>query len=205
MRVGLTGGIASGKSTVADYLSRYGAPVIDTDHLARALVQPGSPTLQAICATFGNSLLQADGQLDRAALGALVFNDFEARRKLEAIVHPRVEERVLQRLARIDAPYTVVVVPLLFESGMDRLMEWVVAIDLAEEEQEQRIIARDGLSKEQARARIASQLKRSVRSARADCLIDNHGPPAALAQRVLRLHCDLLNRAQRKRRDCTAL
>ena len=195
--IGLPGGIASGKSTVAGLFAARGVPVIDTDLLAREVVAPGTEGLAAVVATFGAAVLTEAGQLDRAALGRRIFADDEARRTLEAILHPRIRQRLRARLACLRAPYAVAVVPLLVETGMDRDMDAVVVVDLPEAQQRERLMARDGLGQETAEQRLASQASRSQRLAVADYVIDNSRARGSLAGQVAEVHRQLLARARR--------
>ncbi len=193
--VGLTGGIASGKSTVAELFAARGVPVIDTDLLAREGVAPGTEGLAAVAAAFGPRVLDDDGRLDRAALGRRVFADASARRPLEAILHPRIRQRLRDRLARLRAPYAVAVVPLLVETGMDRDMDAVVVVDLPEALQRERLMAREGLDAAEATQRMATQASREQRLAVADYVIDNSRARGSLAGQVADLHRRLLARA----------
>jgi len=186
--VALTGGIGSGKSTVSVRLAELGVPVIDADLIAHELTAPGEPALAAIRDAFGAEVLTADGSLDRAALRARVFSDASARKRLEAILHPRIRERMLARLARLAAPYAVLVIPLLFETGQASLADRVLVVDLPEEEQIRRVRARSGLTEEQIRRILASQAARQVRIAGADDTIDNSGDRAGLVAQVDALH-----------------
>lgn len=195
LRVGLTGGIASGKSTVAELFAARGAPIIDTDRLARQVVEPGTEGLAAVAAAFGPQVLTADGRLDRAALGRRVFNDADARRHLEAILHPHIRDRLTAILERLSAPYAVAVVPLLVETGMDRDMDTVVVVDVPDAHQRQRLTARDGLSEADIEARLAAQATREQRLAAADHVVDNSGAPGTLTGPVTELHRRLLTEA----------
>ncbi|ABM62787.1 dephospho-CoA kinase [Halorhodospira halophila] len=195
--VGLTGGIASGKSTVAELFAARGVPVIDTDLIAREVVQPGSEGLGAVVEVFGSGILTAAGRLDRAALGRRIFADEAARRTLEGILHPRIRGRLRDRLGRLRAPYAVAVVPLLVETGMDRDMDAVVVVDLPSGCQRERLMARDGLGPEAAEQRLATQANREQRLAAADYVIDNSRARGALAGQVAELHRQLLARACR--------
>lgn len=186
LMVGLTGGIASGKSAVADRLAELGAVVIDADVLAREVVEPGTPGLDAIVERFGPGVLRpaADGgppELDRPALGAIVFADPDARRDLEAIVHPAVRARAVE-LSRAAPSGSVVVqvIPLLVETGQADAFDLVVVVNLDPETQLDRLMARNGLTREQALARINAQAGRAQRLAAADEVIDNNGTPAEL-------------------------
>lgn len=185
MRVGLTGGIGSGKSTVSALLADRGAVVIDYDLLAREAVEVGTPALARIVERFGPGVLRPDGALDRPALGAIVFGDDEARRDLEAITHPAIGELAWARDEA--APAGSILVhdhPLLVETGLAGLMDFVVVVDLPEETQLDRLVRLRGMSPEDARARIAAQASRDDRRAAADVVIDNSGTPAELAAAV---------------------
>jgi len=189
MRIGLTGGIASGKSTVAARLAELGAVVIDADELAREAVESGTPGLDAVVASFGRGVLRPDGTLDRAALGRVVFADEGARRKLEAIVHPEVR-RLADLRERAAPPGSVVVhvIPLLVETGQERDFDQVVVVDLPEDVQLERLLERGGgrtpAAQEQARARIAAQASRDQRREAADVILDNSGSRAALIEQT---------------------
>jgi dephospho-CoA kinase len=188
-RVGLTGGIASGKSTVAALREQRGALVVDADVLAREVVEPGTPGLAAVVDRFGPSVLTSDGRLDRAALGRLVFADDAAsraaRRDLEAVVHPAVRARAAE-LEAAAAPDQVVVhvIPLLVETGQASGFDLVVVVDVSEEVQRERLLARGGLTEAEADGRIAAQASRSERLAVADVVVDNDGDRDALARHV---------------------
>ena len=171
--MGLTGGIASGKSLVAEELAKLGAVVIDADVLAREVVEPGTPGLAAIVARFGDAVL-TDGRLDRARLGALVFADPAARRDLERIVHPAVRARAaeLERAAG-DAAVVVHVIPLLVETGQTGAFDRIVVVDVDPETQRERLLRRDGFTEAEADRRIAAQATRTDRLAAADVVLDN--------------------------------
>jgi dephospho-CoA kinase len=184
LRVGLTGGIASGKSTVAKLLSSFGAILIDSDVLAREVVEPGTDGLREVVDAFGADVLAADGSLDRAKLGALVFNDAIARRRLESIIHPRVRARALEIQAAAAAGSVVVQdIPLLVETGQADRFDAVVVVDAPEAVQLARLAER-GLSAEDAKARIAAQATREERRAIADHVIDNSGDLESLERQV---------------------
>ncbi len=185
LRVGLTGGIGSGKSAVADLLAGNGAVVIDADQLARAAVAPGTPGLAAVVAGFGEGVLTPNGELDRAALGEIVFADAAARARLNAIVHPEVRRLAAaqEELAPSDA-VVVHVIPLLVETGQQGAFDAVVVVDVDPAIQLDRIQRRDGLTADQARARMNAQADRATRLAAADFVIDNSGSPDDLAARV---------------------
>jgi dephospho-CoA kinase len=184
LRVGLTGGIASGKSLVADELARYGAVVIDADVLAREVVEPGTPGLAAIQERFGRDVL-IDGRLDRAALGKIIFSDPEARRDLERIVHPAVRARASAREQAAAEDATVVhVIPLLVETGQQHGFDVVVVVDVDQETQVRRLLDRNGLSTEEAEARIAAQAGREARLAAADHVLHNDGTVTQLRDQI---------------------
>ncbi|MEZ5562284.1 MAG: dephospho-CoA kinase [Gammaproteobacteria bacterium] len=185
--MGLTGGIASGKTAVADIFASLGIPVIDTDLIAREIVRPGAPALQEIAAVFGSEVLQADGSLDRQQLRKIVFADPARRKQLEAITHPRIGAAMEAQCAEAGGPYQVVVVPLLIESGLDRRTDRVLVVDCPEELQRRRLMTRDGESETRARQLLAAQASRAERLARADDVVDNSGSLAATRQRVTEL------------------
>jgi dephospho-CoA kinase len=192
--VGLTGGIASGKSTFAARLRALGAPVVDADALAREAVAPGSPGLAEVVAAFGEEVLGPDGGLDRARMGARVFADRAARARLEAIVHPRVRAAMrteLARLAATGAPVAFYDVPLLYEAGRDREVDLVVVVWAPRALQLARLVARDGLSPEAAEARLAAQLPLDEKAARADVVVANAGTVDALDGKARALLADL--------------
>ncbi len=187
LRIGLTGGIASGKSTVARRLAELGAVVIDADVLAREVVEPGTPGLAAIIDRFGTDVLAADGRLDRARLGRLVFADPAARRDLEAIVHPAVRARAVEREQAAPPDAVVVqVIPLLVETQQQRNFDQIWVVDCRPEIQIDRMMARDGLTHAEAQARIAAQAGRDERLAVADVVIDSNGAKADTAAQVAR-------------------
>lgn len=185
VRVGLTGGVASGKSTVSAVLRELGAVVIDADQLAREVVAPGTEGLAEIVQAFGEGVLTPDGELDRPAMGAIVFGDEQARRTLEAIIHPRVRERGAQ-LEEAAGPDAVVVhdIPLLAETGQGRSFDAVVVVDAPVETQVERMVGLRGMSREDAEARIAAQASREQRRAIATYVIDNTGTLEDLRERV---------------------
>lgn len=186
--VGLTGGIGSGKTTVSDRFAQHGAPVIDTDQLARELVEPGQPALAEIVADFGSDCLDDDGRLLRGRLREQVFADPAGRRRLEAILHPRIRALALERIAGLTTPYCLVVIPLLVETGMTDLVDRVLVVDTPEDEQIRRIMARDGIDETQAHQILAAQARRDQRLAVADEIVDNAGDLAKLDRQVAVLH-----------------
>ena len=188
--IGLTGGIASGKSTAARLLEEFGAPVIDADLLARQAVAPGSPALAAIVAAFGSGVLQADGAMDREAVGRRVFANSEARATLEGIVHPEVRRLARERLRELEESGAQVVfymAPLLIEAGADTLCAEIWVVDVDEATQEERVMTRDGLSRAEVRQRTAAQMPLAEKALRGDVIIDNRGSVGELAGRLKRL------------------
>lgn len=199
--VGLTGGIASGKSTVARLFESLGVPVVDADAIAREVVEPGSPALEAVRERFGDGVLDAAGRLDRAALRRRVFRDGAAREALEAILHPRIRERMDQRLARIAAPYAIAMIPLLLETGQQGRFDRILVVDTPREEQIRRAQARDGSAREVIEGILDAQADRDTRLRKADDVIHNDGTPQALRAQVEHLHRSYLARAARLRAD----
>lgn len=197
--VGLTGGIASGKSTVADYFADLGVPVIDTDAVAREVVTPGSPALDEIRAEFGDSVIAEDGSLDRQAMRHIVFNDDDRRLALEAILHPKIREATFDQVTDTNGPYVVVVVPLLFESPMKESMNRILVVDCSEETQIQRLMARDDESREQARRIMATQASREERLSIADDVISNDGARHESRAAVMLVHETYLDLAKQKK------
>ncbi len=192
VRVGLTGGIASGKTMVADELAAYGAVIIDADVLAREVVEPGTPGLEAIRARFGDQLV-SDGRLDRGALGKIIFADPDARRDLEQIIHPAVRARAVElERAAADAAVIVHVIPLLVETKQTKDFDVVLVVDVDHQTQVRRLLARDRLSTAEAEARIAAQASREARLAAADIVISNTGTVTQLKEQIADLWDELL-------------
>jgi dephospho-CoA kinase len=176
--VGLTGGIASGKSTVRCLFQQLGVPVICADELAHEAVKPGAPALEEIRREFGDGTIDEEGELDRAAMARLVFHDAALRKKLESIIHPRVSEEKDSRLEefRCQGHAVVVVdVPLLYESGWQKAFDLVIVVHVPRNVQEQRLVDRDGMTHEDARARLDAQMPIEEKTARADKIVDNTG------------------------------
>ena len=193
LRVGLTGGIASGKSTVANELARRGAVIIDADELAREVVEPGTPGLAAVVRRFGEGVLR-DERLDRAALARIVFADPQARRDLEKIIHPEVRRRAAEREGAL--PHTAVIVhviPLLVETGQHGDFDLCVVVDVDRQTQLARLMARGPMSREEAESRIAAQATRELRLAAADIVIPNVGTLTDLTKQVDDLWSDLIS------------
>jgi dephospho-CoA kinase len=187
-RIGLTGGIASGKSTVADMFAKLGAIVIDTDVIAREVVMPGQPALREIRDAFGDEFIREDGTLNRAALRQLIFSDDTARSNLEAIVHPRIGQETVRQATEAGGPYQLIVVPLLTESPLKQFLDRIVVVDCDEDTQIRRLLDRDTESAAQARRILASQATREERLAIADDVIRNDGDLESTAAQVAALH-----------------
>lgn len=196
MRVGLTGGVASGKSTVSAMLAELGAVVIDADLLAREVVARGTPGLAAVVAEFGEDVLTPDGDLDRPRMGELVFSDPDARRRLESIVHPLVFERIVELESEASEDDVVVHdIPLLAESGRAGTFDAVVVVDAPHEVQVDRMVRRRGMTTDEAESRIAAQAPREERLALATHVITNSGSLAQLRSRVEDVWADLVEEA----------
>ena len=197
-RVGLTGGIASGKSTVAEMFAALGVPVIDTDVIAREVVATGTPGLEAIVAEFGREVLLPDGGLDRRRLRSLAFDDPGRRQRLEAILHPRILERMEALCATSGGPYQVLVIPLLFESGLASRVDRVLVVDCSEDVQRQRLMVRDGESAASADSILAAQVGRQARLDGADDVLGNAGSRDDAQRQGLALHATYLQFATGK-------
>jgi len=195
LRIGLTGGIASGKSTVAKMFAELGVPVIDTDIVARQVVEPGQPGLDAIIDRFGTDLLTRDGHLDRRALRNLVFDDEDQRHALEAILHPLIRARTLELADQAGGPYQVLVVPLLVETGFSALVDRVLVIDCPENQQRIRLLARDDETPKRVNRILAAQVDRHERLAAADDIAENTGSLEQTRARVAELHAQYLELA----------
>lgn len=190
--VGLTGGIASGKTAVSDCFAALGVPVIDTDLIAREVVEPGQPVLQEVIAAFGEDVVDDEGRLRRRKLRQIIFSDPEKQDLLESILHPAIRLETRRRVAELDSPYCVVVIPLLAESGHFDWLDRVLVVDVPEDVQIERLVTRDGVDAAQARASLAAQAGREVRLRLADDVIDNSGPVEALDSAVADLHAKYL-------------
>jgi len=194
-RVALTGGIASGKTAVANLFATHGVPVIDTDVIAREVVEPGQPALAAVVDAFGTGVLAADGRLDRPRLRERIFGDAEARRRLEAILHPAIRAEMERQSRAAGGSYQVLVIPLLVEGGRRDHIDRVLVVDVPEATQIERLVRRDGVSEDQAEAALRAQASRDARLAFADDVIENTGDMAALERRVAKLHGNYLRLA----------
>lgn len=192
-KVGLTGGIASGKSLVAELFAEAGASIVDTDLIAREVVAPGEPGLAAIVEQFGEEVIDAAGGLDRRHMRTLIFGSATRRRQLEALLHPLIRTRTLASIDTAAGPYVIVVVPLLAETGFADLVDRVLVVDCDESAQLHRLMARDRHTADEARRMIAAQASRSDRLAVADDVIDNSGDIESTRRQVLKLHKEYLN------------
>src|ERR1700722_9912209 len=195
LRIGLTGGIASGKSTAAQRFVDLGVSVIDADEASRAVVAPGTPGLAKVTERFGNGVIAENGELNRRALRELIFSDAGARRDLELILHPLIRAHMDQSTATAAGPYVVMAIPLLVEGHSRDRVDRILVVDLDEELQLQRVMARDGCTLEQAHAILASQATRSARLAAADDVLLNAGTVTDLRQEVDRVHAQYLHLA----------
>lgn len=196
--VAVTGGIGSGKSTIADLFKAKGIPVIDTDFVARELVQPGQPLLQRIIAEFGSEYLGLDGQLDRKALRKRIFTDSHARDKLESLMHPAIHAEVLSRLHKLDTDYCLILIPLLARSRQPYPYDRILLVDAPESIRVQRTTKRDQLAPDTVRQIMASQASRDEMLAMADDVLDNSGDTAGLSGEVTTLHQKYLALAREK-------
>jgi dephospho-CoA kinase len=188
LRIGLTGGIASGKSTVAELFADLGVAVIDTDLIAREVVRPGQPALTEIRNFFGDSVFNKDGTLDRSALRQQIFSNDPARAQLEAILHPLIQEETIQRIHTASGSYVVIVVPLLANSPLRKHIDRVLVVDCDEATQIERLLARDAETEDQARRILAAQASREQRLQIADDVIHNNSTIEALSTQVSALH-----------------
>jgi dephospho-CoA kinase len=191
-RVGLTGGIASGKSTVSHLFEALGVPVLDADIIAREVIAPGTPLLTTLFERFGTGIRAADGSLDRSALRHLVFSDDRRRRELESLMHPSIRARTEQLAGQVEGAYQLHVVPLLVETHAQGHYDRILVVDCPESLQLTRLLAREGMSETEARAMLNSQTSRAARLALADDVILNDGLPDALGPRVAALHARYL-------------
>jgi dephospho-CoA kinase len=188
LKIGLTGGIGSGKTAASDHFARLGAAVIDTDLLSRELVEPGQPALDEIVAAFGDGVLNAAGELDRKALREVVFADPQQRHRLEQILHPRIRAAMLDRARDSDAPYVVFVIPLLIETGQQALVDRVLLIDVPEALQRVRVASRDRLDDTRIDQVLSAQTDRATRLRSADDVICNDGDLDELYTAIEGLH-----------------
>lgn len=198
-RVGFTGGIASGKSTVAKFFAALGVPIIDTDQVAREVVEPGQPPLERLVERFGRAILTPDGHLDRPKLREIVFSDPKARADLEALTHPAIGTAVEAWSAAAGGPYQVLILPLLVEKNLASHVDRVLVVDCNEELQIRRLQARDGSTVEQARAILNAQTSRATRLKAAHDVIQNEGDLSAVRDQVSALHARYMELAGQSR------
>lgn len=187
LKVGLTGGVGCGKSTVAELFAAKGVPVLDADQIARELVEPGQPALSAIVAQFGNAML-TDGRLDRRALRERIYVDATAKQALEAILHPLVYQSLAEKAAHLQAPYCLFAIPLLLETGRQAFVDRVLLVDCQVEQQYERVRNRDGLDDSAIGRILQAQASREEKRAAADDIIDNQGSVDRLQEQVDELH-----------------
>lgn len=194
----MTGGIASGKTAASNLFANLGVPVVDTDIIAREVVEPGQAALKQITESFGPEVLDSDGALDRRRMRQIIFSSPEAKSRLEAILHPVIAREVLHRLGKITGPYCILVIPLYTESSAYQWVDRVLVVDVSEEVQMMRVMARDGIEREQAQAILNAQAGRSERLALADDVLDNSGGLPELRKQVETLHESYLSAAAEK-------
>jgi dephospho-CoA kinase len=199
--VALTGGIASGKSTVSGLFRELGVPVVDADEIARELVEPGQPLLSSIVGALGQELLDAYGRLKRRKLREMIFSSPQVRAELEAITHPRILEEAERQVFEVTAPYCILVIPLLAEIGGRETVDRVLVVDAETETRVQRVMDRDEMSREEVNAALAAQASQEARLAIADDVLDNSGDLASLPERVAALHRQYLELAEEWRRS----
>ncbi len=188
LKIGLTGGIGCGKSTVARFFTQFNVPVIDADELAHQVVEIGQPALKLIEQQFGSVSLCADGSLNRESLRDLVFSDPSQKQKLEAIIHPLVYQMIREQVALLNVPYCLISIPLLFETHQTDFVDRVLVIDCPVELQIKRVVERDHLTVERVQSIIDSQVSRAIRTAQADDIIDNTKTDTELAMQIEKLH-----------------
>ena len=200
LTVGLTGGIASGKSLVGAMFQKLGATLIDTDVVAREVVAPGEPGLVAVSAAFGPRVLLPSGEINRPVLRSLVFEDETKRRELESILHPLIRQRTRAKLAVLDVPYALVAVPLLVETSFGELVDRILVVDCPESMQLERLTRRDAIPRTEALAMLRSQVDRATRLKAAHDIVDNSGTPDATRRQVELLHQRYLDLARQRAR-----
>lgn len=199
--VALTGGIGSGKSTVANAFAHFGVPLVDADVIARQVVEPGTPALNAIASRYGETIVQTDGTLNRATLREKIFSEPQKKAWLNSLLHPLIQQETQRQLAKIAQPYVLWIVPLLVENGLQHRANRVLVVDVAPEIQLARTMARDGITRQQAEHILASQVSRQQRLACADDIIDNSGDPLIIAPQVAALHQQYLKLAAAAQQD----
>lgn len=203
--VALTGGIGSGKSTVSDAFSRLGVPVVDSDIIARQVVEPGTVALQQISQHFGPAILLPDGSLDRKKLRAKIFSDPDEKQWLNRLLHPLIQQETQRQISRIKAPYLLWVVPLLVENNLCSRANRILVVDVSTETQLRRTIARDRTNQQQAEQIIAAQISRSVRLSHADDVLNNDGSSDELINKIEQLHQKYLTLAHEFNRQDSSI
>jgi dephospho-CoA kinase len=201
--IGLTGGIGSGKTTVAEAFRELGINTVDADYASRAVIEPGMAALESIREHFGSTIIQADGCLDRAALRSIVFSDPQQKNWLESLLHPLIREWIVEQLQNSTCPYVILESPLLLETDQHRLVDSVLLVDLPEELQIARASARDNNLADQIKRIIATQMPRQEKLSRADLVFDNSQPLETVAARVAVLHNQFLSLAKAKKEGNT--
>jgi dephospho-CoA kinase len=190
LKIGLTGGIASGKTTVSNLFAQLGVPIIDADVISHSLTEPGTTAFKLIVQTFGVKILQADGNINRGTLGKIIFSDTQQRHRLEKILHPRIQQIMLAEAAKVKTPYCILSIPLLIETNQIKLVDHILVIDCPIDLQRQRIKDRNGISSNQIEQILMSQTTRETRLAIADDIILNDTNLEQLKSKVLALHKD---------------
>ncbi|MDG1820088.1 MAG: dephospho-CoA kinase [Porticoccaceae bacterium] len=196
--VGLTGGIGTGKSTVAEAFRQLGITTVDADRASRAVVEPGMPALKSIAEQFGSEIIQGDGSLDRAALRTIIFSDPTQKNWLESLLHPLIRQWIVEQLHRAAGPYVILESPLLYETDQHQLVDTVLLVDLPVAQQIERASVRDNNQSEQIKRIIAAQMPREEKLSRADWVFDNTQPLETVAARVAALHDEFLSLARTK-------
>ncbi|HEM8878011.1 TPA: dephospho-CoA kinase [Providencia stuartii] len=197
--VALTGGIGSGKTTVANHFAKLGIPLVDADIIARKVVEPGSPALEAIASRYGADIIQPDGSLNRQRLREIIFSDVAEKQWLNALLHPLIHQETQQQLQQADSPYVLWVVPLLFENKLAHLASRVLVIDVTPEEQILRTVQRDNVSEEHVVNILKAQTSRENRLLQADDVITNHDGELNIAEKVATLHEKYMTLAQQQK------
>ncbi len=197
--VALTGGIGSGKTTVANEFAALGVPIVDADIIARQVVEPGTPALDAIALHFGKAILNVDGSLNRNYLREIIFSNIEQKKWLNALLHPLIQKETKKQLQQVNYPYVIWVVPLLIENNISHLADRVLVVDVTEEEQILRTIERDNISREQAINILNAQVSREKRLSYADDIVTNHTNDPSITNKVAALHKQYLTQAKTKK------
>lgn len=198
--VALTGGIGSGKTTVANEFAKLGVPLVDADIIARTVVEPNTPALTAIKTRYGASIIKSDGSLNRQHLREIIFSDLAEKQWLNDLLHPLIQQETQKQLQQVNSPYVLWVVPLLFENKLTHLVDRILVIDVTPEEQIERTMQRDNVSQEHVTSILKSQISRDNRLLHADDIITNHNGESNLADKVAALHQRYMTLAQQKNR-----